>query len=199
MPFHPDAAAAYQMIEPMGCDAHRGGNLRHRQGARYPSGAGPPVAMQAAMPKAHQWHRAGEQCRVLRRATSLRGQSLRHLLIRFPLAFQTYNLGFELAQITQVDEAPDSARHRQVADGPPTPDNPGGNRIGRTPVEDSFVDQTPQQGLALGTTARVLWPQRGERLAQRSAGLAQVRGDVHALLVVRGTALETRVLLPSLL
>ena len=36
---HPDAAAAYQMVDPMGFDAHRGGHLRDRQGARYPSGA----------------------------------------------------------------------------------------------------------------------------------------------------------------
>jgi hypothetical protein len=51
-------------------------------------GAGPPVAMQAAMPQANQLYRAGEQCRVLRRAKAFRGQYLRNLLIRFPLAFQ---------------------------------------------------------------------------------------------------------------
>jgi hypothetical protein len=51
----------------------------------------------------------------------------------------------------------------------------------------------------LGTTEHVLSPERGERLAQRSEGCAQVRGDVHALLVVLGTALETCVLLPRLL
>ena len=62
-----------------------------------------------------------------------------------------------------------------------------------------MVDQTPQQSLALGTTARVLGPQRGERWAQRSEGLAPVRGDGHALLVWRGTARETRGLLPRLL
>ena len=73
----------------MGCDAHRCGKLRNRQGARASSWAGPPVAMQSAMPQAHQFHRAGEQLRVLRRAQACRGQSLRNLLIRFPLAFQT--------------------------------------------------------------------------------------------------------------
>src|SRR6267143_474614 len=89
IPFHPDAAAAYQMIDPMGFDTYRCGNLRNRQGARYPSWAGPPVAMQSAMPQAHQLHRAGEQLRALRRAKAFRGQYLRNLLIRFPLAFQT--------------------------------------------------------------------------------------------------------------
>ncbi len=92
----------------MGFDTYRCGNLRNRQGARYPSWAGPPVAMQSAMPQANQLHRAGEQLRVLRRAKAFRGQYrageqlrvlrrakafrgqyLRNLLIRFPLAFQT--------------------------------------------------------------------------------------------------------------
>jgi hypothetical protein len=77
------------MIDPMGFDAHRCGNLRNRQGTRYPSWAGSPVAMQSAMPQANQLHRAGEQLRVLRRAKSFRGEYLRNLLIRFPLAFQT--------------------------------------------------------------------------------------------------------------
>ena len=155
--------------------------------------------MPSAMPKTPQLYRAGEQLRVLRRATSLRGQSRRHLLIGVPLAFQTSNLGFELAKIAQVDEATDGARPPQCADGPPTPDNPRGNRLGRTSIPHDFVDQTPQHGLALGATARVLWPQRGKRLAQRSAGVAQGWGDVHARLRVLGTALETRVLLPRLL
>ena len=89
IPFHSDAAAAYQMVYPMGFDAHCCGNLRNRQRTRYPSWARPPVAMQSAMPQANQLHRAGEQLRVLRRAKSFRGQYLRNLLIRFPLAFQT--------------------------------------------------------------------------------------------------------------
>jgi hypothetical protein len=183
----------------MGCDAHRCGKLRHRSGARSPSWAGPPVAMPSAMPQAHPLHRADEQRRGLRRATSVRGPSLRHLLRRFPLAFQTDNLGFALATIAPVDEAADGARHRPFADSPPTPDHPDGHRLGRTPIEDDGVAQTPQQGLALGATARVLWPQRGERWAQRAAGLAEVRGDVSALLSVLGTAREPRVRLPRLL
>jgi hypothetical protein len=74
IPLPPAAAAAYQMLAPMGLDAPRGGHLRNRQGARYPSWAGPPVAMQSAMPPAKQLHRAGEQRRVLRRAKAFRGE-----------------------------------------------------------------------------------------------------------------------------
>lgn len=151
------------------------------------------------MPKTHQLSRAGEQLRGLRRATSFRGQSRRQLLIGFPLAFQTSKLGFELAKIAHVDEATDGARPPQCADGPPTPDHPRGHRRGRTSIQHDLVDQTPQPGLALGATARVLGPQRGKRLAQRSAGVAQVWGEVHARRLVRGTALETRGLLPRLL
>ena len=58
----------------MGCDAHRWGNLRYRQGTRSPSWARSPVALQSAMPQAHPLHRAGEQCRVLRRAQAFRRQ-----------------------------------------------------------------------------------------------------------------------------
>jgi len=155
--------------------------------------------MPSAMPQAQPLHRPGEPLRVLRRAQALRGPSLRHLLIRVPLAFQTDKLGFERANIAQGDEAADGARHRPCADGPPTPDNPGGTRSGRPPLTPAFVEQTPPQGLAVGATARVLWPQRGERLASRSEGCAQVRGDGHALLGLLGTALETGVLLPRLL
>ena len=46
IPCHPDAAAPYQRRDPMGCDAHRWGNLRYRQGTRSPSWARSPVALQ---------------------------------------------------------------------------------------------------------------------------------------------------------
>src|SRR5215467_12712471 len=56
IPCHPDAAAADQMIDPMGFDTHCGSNLRNRQGARYLSWARPPVAMQSTMPQTNQLH-----------------------------------------------------------------------------------------------------------------------------------------------
>jgi hypothetical protein len=110
------------------------------------------------MPQANQWHRAGEHGWGLRCAKALRGPSLRHLLIRFPLACQTENLGCELAKIAQVNAAADGTRPRQCADGPATPDHPGGHHIGRTPLQHDFVEQTPPAGLALDTTERVLEP-----------------------------------------
>jgi len=82
IPFDPDTAAAYQMIDPMGFDAPL---WQSEESSRnpHPSWARPPVAMQSAVPKANQltcW-RATPGAET---SESLRGQYLRNLLIRFP-------------------------------------------------------------------------------------------------------------------
>jgi len=145
---------------------HGRGDLRHGQGAHYPARARPLIAMETPMAQPNQSHGTGPQLRVMRSAKPLERQQLGNLLIRFPLAFQPYNLGFELAKSAQVSQAADGARHHQLTDGSSTPDKTDGNLIRRTPIEHHFVDQTPQQGLALGSTEQVVLPKRWQGLAQ---------------------------------
>src|SRR5262249_12072085 len=89
IPLHPDAAAANQMIDPVGFDPHGRGDLRYGQGAQDPTRARPRIALETTMPQPNQSHGTGPQLRVVRRAHPLERQKLVHLLIRFPLAYQT--------------------------------------------------------------------------------------------------------------
>jgi hypothetical protein len=88
IPLHPDAAAAHQMRDPVGFAPHGRGNLRHGQGAQYPSRARPLLAMETTMSKPNQSHGTGPPLRAMRRAKPFERQKLGNRLIRFPLAFQ---------------------------------------------------------------------------------------------------------------
>src|SRR5215813_3644724 len=59
IPLHPDAAAANQMIEPVGFDPHSRGDLRYGQGVHYPARARPLITMETPMSKPNQSHGAG--------------------------------------------------------------------------------------------------------------------------------------------
>src|SRR5438876_2237902 len=96
------------------------------------------------------------------------------------------------SKIAHIGQTPNAAWHLQLTDGTPTPHNPGGNRVRHTAIKHHCVDETPQQGLALGTAHGLLLPQRGQRLPERAEGLTQRRGNRLACLGC-GWLLETGV------
>ena len=154
-------------------DRQRLGELWYRQVPGYPARVRLGTILHETQFEADALDRAGQDRGPTGRAIAVPGQLLGDLDVAGTCGTQDPNLLRHFGRCGQVRQRPNRDRHLKGGGLPAAPDNAGVHLLAPGPLDDHLVNETAQQGFALGLRQDVSRPEGGQLLANSAESRLQ--------------------------